>query len=50
MIKNMKKYVSPKANVISRNDLDIICASELLFPIIPLVGEGEDDNGENQDL
>ena len=34
----MKKYESPKVLVISRNDLDIICTSELLFPIIPLSG------------
>ncbi|MBO4980061.1 MAG: hypothetical protein J6D16_06610 [Clostridia bacterium] len=34
----MKKYESPKACVITRGDMDIICASELLFPIIPLMG------------
>ena len=37
--KKMKKYVMPEIQVISRNDLDIICASELLFPIIPLSGK-----------
>ncbi len=35
----MKKYVTPSVQVISRNDLDIICTSELLFPIIPLSGK-----------
>ena len=34
----MKKYVKPSVQMISRNDLDIICTSELLFPIIPLSG------------
>ena len=32
----MRKYETPKIQMISRNDLDIICISELLFPIIPL--------------
>jgi len=47
-MKNMKKYVSPKVNVISRNDLDIICTSSLEFPPILLGVEGEEDNSENQ--
>lgn len=34
----MRKYETPKIQMISRNDLDIICTSELLFPIIPLSG------------
>lgn len=34
----MRKYEAPKIQMISRNDLDIIRTSELLFPIIPLTG------------
>ena len=48
-MKNMKKYVSPKANVISRNDLDIICTSDLMFPIIPL-GEIDENGNVIEDL
>ena len=39
----MKKYVKPSVQMISRNDLDIICTSELLFPIIPLTGKYTDN-------
>lgn len=42
-MKNMKKYEAPKVRVISRNDFDIICTSELVFPAIPL-GNMEDEN------
>ena len=43
-MKNMKKYEAPKVRVISRGEMDIICASELLFPIIPLAGVDENGN------
>ena len=33
----MKKYVKPSVQVISRNDLDIICTSTgIVYPVIPL--------------
>ena len=48
-MKNMKKYVSPKANVISHNDLDIICTSELMFPMVPL-GEFDEDGNVIEDM
>lgn len=43
----MKKYEMPKAQMISRNDLDIICTSSLILPIIPLFNES-DENPENE--
>ena len=36
----MKKYVAPVVQVIVRNDLDIICTSQI-FPVIPLSDENE---------
>ena len=39
----MKKYVKPSAQMIARNELDIIRTSELLFPIIPLTGKHTED-------
>ena len=44
----MRKYEAPKMQMISRNDLDIICASELLFPIIPLMGGNNPANEEQE--
>ncbi len=44
----MKKYESPKMHLIARGDMDIICASELLFPIIPLMG-GMSENDSTPD-
>ncbi len=46
----MRKYETPKIQMISRNDLDIICASELLFPIIPLMGGNSSAVNEEQDI
>ena len=37
----MKTYEAPKAQLIVRNDLDVICTSDLLFPIIPMGDGGE---------
>ena len=44
----MRKYETPKIQMISRNDLDIICASELLFPIIPLMSGTNPENEEQE--
>jgi hypothetical protein len=35
----MRKYEAPKIQTISRGDLDIICTSEFILPIIPLTGK-----------